>query len=47
MSQIHTPLDWPVRAADFKTRLPDGLNGAEAKREGGIPHGHCIYESPA
>ena len=36
ISQIHTPPDRPVRAADMTTRLPDGLNGAEAKREGGI-----------
>jgi len=47
MSQSHTLPDRPVRATDFKTWLPDGLNGAEAKREGGFPYGHYIYEGPA
>jgi hypothetical protein len=47
MSQSHTPPDWPVRATDDTTWLPDGLNGAEAKREGGIPYGHYFYEGPA
>jgi small subunit ribosomal protein S2 len=37
MSQSHTLSDRPVRATDFKTWLPDGLNRAEAKREGGFP----------
>ena len=37
MSQSHTLSDRPVRATDLKTWLPDGLNGAEAKREGGFP----------
>ncbi|MGB7875070.1 MAG: 30S ribosomal protein S2 [Anaerolineales bacterium] len=35
--QSHTLPDRPVRATDLKTWLPDGLNGAEAKREGGFP----------
>jgi len=47
MSQSHTLPDRPVRATDLKTWLPDGLNGAEAKREGGFPYGHYIYEGPA
>ena len=47
MPQSHTLPDWPVRATDLKTWLPVGLNGAEAKREGGFPYGRYIYESPA
>ena len=37
MSQSHTLPDRPVRATDLKTWWPDGVNGAEAKREGGFP----------
>jgi len=37
MPQSHTLPDWPVRATDFKTWLPDGLNGAEAKRKEVFP----------